>query len=83
MNGMLQMQVSERLSAIECIAHPFFDGMRTEDDENLIEGYNVLKQQAHATPNNYNQSTSNGRGEQSKSRVSVRSTMQSNDLQNG
>jgi len=43
MAGMLQMQVSERLSAIECLAHPFFDGMRTEDDENLIEGYNVAK----------------------------------------
>jgi hypothetical protein len=58
--------------------------MRSEDDENLIEGYNVLKQQqAHPTPVAYNQSSSNGRGEQSKSRVSVRSTMQSNDLQNG
>lgn len=45
MNGMLRMQVVERLTAIECLAHPYFDGMRTEDDEGLIEGYNVLKQQ--------------------------------------
>ena len=44
MNGMLEMQVQERLSAIECIAHPFFDGIRNDDDEDLIEGYNVLKQ---------------------------------------
>ena len=43
MNGMLRMQVAERLSAIECLAHPYFDGMRTDDDEDLIEGYNVLK----------------------------------------
>lgn len=45
MSGMLQMQVSERLTAIDCIAHPYFDGMRTEDDEDLIEGYNVIKHQ--------------------------------------
>ena len=43
MNGMLRMQVVERLTAIECLAHPYFDGIRTEDDEDLIEGYNVLK----------------------------------------
>ena len=54
MNGMLQMQVQERLTAIECIAHPYFDGLRTEDDEDLIEGYNVLKQQQQAQQNTQN-----------------------------
>ena len=45
MNGMLRMQPGERLGAIDCLAHPYFDEMRTADDENLIEGYNHLKTQ--------------------------------------
>lgn len=44
MAGMLNMEVSKRFSAIECLAHPYFDGMRNEETENLIQGYNQLKQ---------------------------------------
>ena len=45
MTGMLNMEVSSRLTAIECLAHPYFDGMRSEETDNLIQGYNQLKQQ--------------------------------------
>jgi cyclin-dependent kinase-like len=40
MSGMLQMEVGKRLTAIECLAHPYFDGMRNDEIENLIQGYN-------------------------------------------
>ena len=45
LSGMLQMEVGKRLTAIECLAHPYFDGMRSDEVENLIQGYNQLKQQ--------------------------------------
>ena len=44
MSGMLAMEVGKRLTAIECLAHPYFDGMRSDEVENLIQGYNQLKQ---------------------------------------
>ena len=31
MKGMLAMESKDRMTAIECLAHPFFDGLR--DDE--------------------------------------------------
>ena len=37
---MLNMDVSKRLSAIECLAHPYFDRLRDDECENLIQGYN-------------------------------------------
>ena len=40
MSGMLQMEVGKRFTAIECLAHPYFDGMRSDEVENLIQGYN-------------------------------------------
>ena len=40
MTGMLNMEVSSRLTAIECLAHPYFDGMRNEETDNIIQGYN-------------------------------------------
>jgi len=36
MNGMLNMEHEKRLTAIECLAHPYFDGMRSSETENLI-----------------------------------------------
>jgi cyclin-dependent kinase-like len=44
MSGMLQMEVGKRLTAIECLAHPYFDGMRNDEIDSLIQGYNQLKQ---------------------------------------
>ncbi len=35
MEGLLKMDVRERLTAKEAIAHPFFDGQRTEEDEKM------------------------------------------------
>ena len=45
MSGMLTMEVSKRITAIECLAHPYFDGIREEEIENLIQGYSQMKQQ--------------------------------------
>jgi len=36
MQGMLSMEEDKRLTAIECLAHPFFDGMRDDEIESLI-----------------------------------------------
>lgn len=43
LSGMLTMEVNKRLTAIECLAHPFFDGIREDEIENLIQGYNQMK----------------------------------------
>ena len=40
MNGMLNMEHEKRFTAIECLAHPYFDGMRSSETENLIQGFN-------------------------------------------
>jgi cyclin-dependent kinase-like len=40
MSGMLQMELGKRLTAIECLAHPYFDGMRNDEIDNMIQGYN-------------------------------------------
>ena len=44
MKGMLSMEEDKRFNAIDCLAHPFFDGMRDEDIEALIQGHNQMKQ---------------------------------------
>jgi serine/threonine protein kinase len=36
MNGMLKMDPEERLTAVECLAHPYFDGIREPEVEKLI-----------------------------------------------
>jgi len=36
MKGMLNMEENERLTGIECLAHPFFDGIRNDEIELLI-----------------------------------------------
>lgn len=30
MKGMLVMEAKDRMTAIECLAHPFFDGLRDD-----------------------------------------------------
>jgi hypothetical protein len=40
MSGMLQMEEGRRLTAIECLAHPYFDGLRSDEIDNLIQGFN-------------------------------------------
>jgi cyclin-dependent kinase-like len=40
MNGMLNMENDRRFTAIECLAHPYFDGLRSDEIENLIQGAN-------------------------------------------
>lgn len=37
MNGMLKMDPEERLTAIECLAHPYFEGIRDPDTEKLVQ----------------------------------------------
>ena len=36
MNGMLKMDPEERLSATDCLAHPYFDGIREPEVEKMI-----------------------------------------------
>ena len=74
------MEEEKRLTAIECLAHPFFDGMRNDEIETLVQGHLQLKQQQIQSSALIHGSVT-GQREQSKSRVSVRSTaMQSNDV---
>jgi hypothetical protein len=35
MEGLLKMDPRDRLSAKDAIAHPFFDGVRNEEDEKM------------------------------------------------
>ena len=35
MEGLLKMDPRERITAKEAIAHPYFDGMRTDEDEKM------------------------------------------------
>lgn len=42
MSGMLQMEPADRLSALECLADPYFDGLRDPEVDRMVVG---LKQQ--------------------------------------
>lgn len=44
MSGMLSMEPLKRLNAIECLAHPYFDGLRDHELDTLIQGHNQMKQ---------------------------------------
>lgn len=39
MNGFLEMDPARRITAIEALAHPYFDGVRDEETSNLIRTY--------------------------------------------
>jgi hypothetical protein len=41
MKGMLEMDPSDRYTALECLADPYFDGLRDPEVEKLIKGMNV------------------------------------------
>ncbi len=36
MSGMLEMDETQRLTALECLAHPYFDGIREQEIEILL-----------------------------------------------
>jgi serine/threonine protein kinase len=39
MNGFLEMDPAKRITALEALAHPYFDGIRDEETNNLIQTY--------------------------------------------
>lgn len=39
MVGMLNMKPEDRFTAMDCLAHPYFDGMRNDEVENMIKGH--------------------------------------------
>lgn len=49
MKGMLNMEVSERLTALDCLSHPFFDGMHCEEIEIMVQGHRQAMNQAGST----------------------------------
>jgi hypothetical protein len=44
MKGMLEMDPEERYTALECLADPYFDGLREPEVERLIKGVQVAHQ---------------------------------------
>ena len=36
--GMLRMEPDNRFNALECLAHPYFDGIRDAETEKLVQG---------------------------------------------
>lgn len=57
MNGMLKMDPDERMTAMDCLANPYFDGIREEEVQKMVTAYT---------------SSSVNRRESSKSRGSLR-----------
>ena len=53
MEGLLQMDPRERLTAKEAMCHPYFDGLRTENEEVMCSEYRsnqmALRRQESAT----------------------------------
>lgn len=39
MNGMLRMDPEERFSALDALAHPYFEGMREPDIEKMAQAH--------------------------------------------
>ena len=37
MKGMLEMDPSDRYTALQCLADPYFDGLRDEEVEQLVK----------------------------------------------
>ena len=55
MNGLLKMDPSDRLTALEALAHPYFDALRETDQElkantELAEQIAFLRKQSEASP---------------------------------
>jgi serine/threonine protein kinase len=86
LNGMLIMDPNERLTAIDALAHSYFDPIREPEVDQLIFQHRQLQEQkraqaeaAHNAESALNQyghvghTRADRRGESSKSRASVRS----------
>lgn len=39
MKGMLRMDPNERFTALDCLAHEYFDGLRDQEVEDLIRAH--------------------------------------------
>ncbi len=79
MKGMLNMNEGQRFTAMECLDHPYFEGMHSDITESLISGYHQHKQQNQLSSAGMlrNRDTS----QNNKSRVSIKqSTVQSTDV---
>lgn len=37
LKGMLNMEPNERFTALQCLAHPYFEGMRNAEVESMIQ----------------------------------------------
>lgn len=72
MNGLLTMDPKDRLTAKQALMHPFFDGLRTNAEEEQVakERERVLKR-VESSQNNRNGTISRN-GEQSRSRSGLR-----------
>ena len=64
MKGMLEMDPANRLSALECLADPYFEGLRDPEVERMVKGLITMANQS---------SQAQIRQESSKSRSSMRS----------
>ena len=82
LKGTLELDPTKRLSAIECLAEPWFDEIREPEVDQLIKAHRQLKEQekamqreVHGSYHNasHSQPRDRHRGESSKSRASMRS----------
>ena len=62
LKGMLTMEPDQRMTALECLAHPYFDDMRNEEVNGMVQQIKGIHHQ---------QTTER---ETSKSRISIKST---------
>ena len=69
MNGMLTMEPERRLTAVECLEHPYFDGMRDAEIEEIIHQHRARQQvqQPENIPQTMSTGQTLGRQEHSKS----------------
>lgn len=44
MKGMLEMEPTVRMTALEALADPYFDGLRDSETENLVKNMNIRNQ---------------------------------------
>jgi cyclin-dependent kinase-like len=44
LNMMLKLEPEERFTAVECLAHTYFDGIREPEIDKIIQTYNISGQ---------------------------------------
>ena len=74
MEGLLEMDPKERLTAKQALMHKFFDGLRTKDEEEQISRTRVLSRVDSSNNNRNANSTISRNGEGSRSRSGLRNT---------